>query len=137
MATITTFMICDNIENVPTSGGGAVPRLVAPQVALRPQFVPGNFSFGVAVGVCDVNLHKRIVLQYTITDPKGKLVQDSGPTEFPAIDAPDTMPSEFQGFVMSIDVRNLMITAEGKYLFTLYIDGELIGSHEIPVFMRR
>ena len=47
------------------------------------------------------------------------------------------MPSEFQGFVMSIDVRNLMITAEGKYLFTLYIDGELIGSHEIPVFMRR
>lgn len=50
MAKLFSFTICDSINNLPASGG-TVPMLIAPQIALRPQFVPGNFSW---VGYWDV-----------------------------------------------------------------------------------
>ena len=57
MAKLTAFMLCDSISAIPVPEGGVLQQLVSPQIALRPQFIPGNFSFGVAVGVQGVNLH--------------------------------------------------------------------------------
>lgn len=131
-------MLCDSINNIPVPAGGVLQQLISPQVALRPQFIPGNFSFGVAVGVQGINLHITNRIRFTISDPLGKVIYDSGVSEFPPFpeDVPETMPEEYQGFLMNMDIRNLVIHENGEYLFSIYVNDELVGTQSVPVFQR-
>lgn len=138
MAIITAFMLCDNIENAPLPTGGVVQKLTSPQMCLRPQFVPGNYSFGVSVGIQGIDFRTATKVRFTISNPGGMVVQDSGTSEFPPIpeylDGP--LPMEYKGFLMNMEIRNMTILMEGEYLFSVYIDDELIGNQIIPVFRR-
>lgn len=138
MAKLTAFMLCDSINNIPDPSGGFLQQIISPQVALRPQFVPGNFSFGVAVGVRGIDLHITNRIRFTISDPQGKIIQDSGVSEFHpiSVDVPETMPDEYQGFLMNMDIRNLVIHENGEYLFSIYVNDELVGIQSIPIFQR-
>lgn len=138
MAKLTAFMLCDSISAIPVPEGGVLQQLVSPQIALRPQFIPGNFSFGVAVGVQGVNLHITNRIRFTISDSQGNVIQDSGISEFPPLpeNTPETMPAEYQGFLMNMDIRNLVIHKDGEYLFSLYVNDELVGTQSIPIFQR-
>lgn len=138
MAKITAFMLCDSISAIPVPEGGVLQQLVSPQIALRPQFIPGNFSFGVAVGVQGVDLHITNRIHFTISDSQGNVIQDSGISEFPPLpeNIPETMPAEYQGFLMNMDIRNLVIHKDGEYLFSLYVNDELVGTQSIPIFQR-
>ena len=109
MAKLFSFTICDSINNLPASGG-TVPMLIAPQIALRPQFVPGNFSFGLAIGMSE--------------------------TDLPIISKGDTLPQKYQGFMMCVDIRNLVIPCEGEYIFTFYLNGECVAKQSVPIFKR-
>lgn len=131
-------MLCDSISAIPVPEGGVLQQLVSPQIALRPQFIPGNFSFGVAVGVQGVNLHITNRIRFTISDSQGNVIQDSGISEFPPLpeNTPETMPAEYQGFLMNMDIRNLVIHKDGEYLFSLYVNDELVGTQSIPIFQR-
>lgn len=134
MARLEFVVVCNAINSVPGERGEMTPNLVAPQIALRPRFVPGNFSFALSVGISGVDLQKENRMRFTITTPEGRLLQDSGETELPKIPIKDTMPAEYQGFVINMDIRNLVIENEGAYSFALYINGECIGTHTIPIF---
>lgn len=136
MTKLTTFMLCDSINTIPAPTGGFLQQLTSPQMALRPQFIPGNFSFGIAVGVQGINLHITNRVRFTISDPQGKIIRDSGISEFPPIpeDASETLPEQYQGFLMNADIRNLAIHENGEYLFSIYVNGELIGTQSIPIF---
>lgn len=138
MAKITVFMLCDSINNIPIPSGGVLQQLVSPQLVLRPQFVPGTFSFGIAVGIQGVNLHIINRVRFTISDSHGEIVQDSGISEFPPIpeDVPETMPGEHQGFLMNMDIRNLVVHENGEYIFSIYINDELIGTQSVPIYQR-
>lgn len=138
MAKLVSFVICDAINNIPgpADQGKNVPALVAPQIVLRPQFIPGNFSFALAVGVADIDLQAENKIRITISDPTGNFIQDLGENELPKIPIEDTMPKEYQGFMINMDVRNFVIESEGEYTFSLYINGECIGMQKIPVFKR-
>lgn len=136
MAKIVTFMICDAINNIPSPSGEMIPQLVAPQIAVRPQFIPGNYSFSISVGVRDVDLKRVNQIRFTITSPTGVILQDSGNSDFPPTGKPDIIPLEFQGFTLSMDVRNIVIHEEGLYTFSLYINDIVIGTQEIPIFKR-
>lgn len=131
-------MLCDSISAIPVPEGGVLQQLVSPQIALRPQFIPGNFSFGVAVGVQGVDLHITNRIHFTISDSQGNVIQDSGISEFPPLpeNIPETMPAEYQGFLMNMDIRNLVIHKDGEYLFSLYVNDELVGTQSIPIFQR-
>ncbi|MDD6441889.1 MAG: hypothetical protein PUG71_07270 [bacterium] len=133
MAKLSMFMLCNAINNL-QQANGSIPQLIGPQTVLRPQFVPSNFSFGIAVGVTDVNLHESYRIRFTIADPDGKVVHDSGESDFPAIEKADTLPVEYQGFALSIDIRNLIVEKEGAFKFNLFINGKVVGEHEIPIF---
>ena len=106
MAKLFSFTICDSINNLPASGG-TVPMLIAPQIALRPQFVPGNFSFGLAIGMSEIDLHISNKLKLVIQSPDGNVIHDSGETDLPIISKGDTLPQKYQGFMMCVDIRNL------------------------------
>ena len=99
MAKLFSFTICDSINNLPASGG-TVPMLIAPQIALRPQFVPGNFSFGLAIGMSEIDLHISNKLKLVIQSPDGNVIHDSGETDLPIISKGDTLPQKYQGFMI-------------------------------------
>lgn len=136
MAKIASFILCDSITNIPGPPNISVPQLNSPQIALRPPFIPGAISFGIAVGVNDFDLTTTNRIRFTITNPDGKEIQNSGDAEFGPLPITDSMPQQYQGFILSTDIRNLEIIAEGVYVFSLFVNGEVAGTCEIPVFKR-
>lgn len=56
MAKLSTFVICEAINNIPTPNGNSFLQMNSPQIALRPEFIPSSYSFGVLFGVRDINL---------------------------------------------------------------------------------
>lgn len=137
MPNITMFLVCDSINNFSPQPEINIPQLMGPQCVLRPQFIPGTFSFGLAVGVAGVDSNEQNTIRFTITNPAGAIIQNSGDNVFPPIGIDDTMPKEYQGFMLSLDIRNLLIEKEGVYTFTLYVNNVEIGHKEIPVFKGR
>lgn len=138
MAKIAYFMICDTMNNVPMPGGSVGLNMVNPQLLLTPTYIPGNFSFCVVVGVRDVkpvNLNTdAIKLKFEFLTPQGKLLQQSM-ADLPMVKM-QKIPDQYQGFLMSFDLRNLPIEEEGAYILKLYIDDEFIGEEEIPIFKK-
>lgn len=137
MAKLTCFMICDSVKNIPGPDGKFQTTLVAPQMVLRPQIIPSNFSFAIAFGISDINLNEANKLKFTITNPEGKIIENQGEVELPVISViDDQLPRIYQGFTINIDVRNLLISVEGEYKFTVYVNGENIGERSIPAYKR-
>lgn len=136
MAKFTSFVVCESINNMPVANMNVVPTLVAPQVALRPQYVPGNFSFGVAVGINDIDLQAVNKVRFAIKSPEGIILQDSGVSELPVAPQDSALPPQYQGFMMCIDIRNLAVPCEGEYTFSFYLNDECVGDQIIPIFKR-
>lgn len=136
MITISTYMLCDSIGNINSPDGGNIPQLIAPRTVLRPELIPGSFSFGLVVGVENVDLKQNNKIMFKIFSPYGDLLQDSGENELPAITQEDTIPKKHQGYTLSIDIRNLSIEHPGVYTFSLYINGETVGTKDIPIYQR-
>jgi len=136
MPKLTMFVVCDSVGSFTPQPNVSIPQLTGPQVVLRPVFIPGTFSFGIAAGVLGVDLKHNNEVQFTIKAPNGSIIQDSGKSSIPILAAieEDVLPDEYQGFMLTLDVRNLIIEEEGVYTFTLMINDEIIGSHEIPIF---
>ena len=136
MAELFSFTICESLSNMPVAAAGSVPVLVAPQIALRPQFIPGNFSFGIALGISGVNLKEPNKMKFIVKSPDGAIAYDSGETELPVVTKNDSLPAEHQGFMMCIDVRNLVFRFEGEYIFSLFLNGENIANKSVPVYKK-
>jgi len=133
MAKITTFAFGTTVANI-SEKQGPTPHLVAPQVVLRPAFIPSNFSFGVTFGIRGVDITNHIMLRFFISSPSGTIVHDSGDTELPVVGKKDTLPAEYQGLVVNLDLRNIVIKEEGIYSLVVYINGEELTHQEIPIF---
>lgn len=136
MAQLTSFVICESINNMPAANMNVVPTLVAPQVTLRPQYIPGSFSFGVAVGINGIDLQTVNNVRFTIKSPESVILQDSGVSELPVAPQDTALPSKYQGFMMCIDIRNLAIPCEGEYVFSFFLNDECVGNHIIPIYKR-
>ena len=134
MAKLYSFTICESLNNMPAGDAGSIPMLIAPQIALRPQFIPGNFSFAMAIGVSEIDLKQLNKMRFTIAGPDGTILNDSGENELPIVPKPDLLPAEYQGFMMCIDVRNLVIPSEGMYIVSLYLNGEQFAAQGIPIY---
>lgn len=131
---ISNFFICENVENN-NNNGKNVPLLIAPLTVIRPNNIPTNFSFGLAVGVNSVNLKNDNSIRFTINNPNGIVVHDSGENVFPKLIEDDgNLPDKYKGYTLVIDIRNLTIDIEGEYLFNLYINGTKLEEEIIPVY---
>ena len=133
MAKVSMFTLCDSIENVHTPGG-VVTHLVAPRTVLRPEFVPSNFSFGVSIGVRDLDFSVPNKVKFIISSPSGKILQESSDINIEIPHVEDTLPTEHQGFSINIDVRNLSVPEEGVYSFVLIVNDNPLETQEIPIF---
>ena len=136
MAKAVSFVICDSIQNVPGPQGELVPTIVAPQIALRPQFIPSYFSFAMALGVSDIDLRAENRMRLVILNPEGESIHDTGDSALPQVEDQDVLPREYQGFIANMDIRNLAILSEGEYKFVSYVNGDCIGEYGVPIFKR-
>lgn len=134
---VASYMLCDSINNVNLSNGTTVPQLVMPKSVLRPQYIPSTFSFGISVSVWGMDLSKKNTMRFKISDPDGNTIQESNDNELPASVEDSFLPEEYQGFTVSIDIRNLNISKSGVYKFALSINGEEICIKDIPVYEAR
>ena len=134
MVRITTFTLCDSVNTQHGPQGQQTTQLVEPRIVLRPMFIPGNYSFGISIGVQGVNLHQQNRVSFQIFAPNGDIVQNSGTTDIPAFGQKDTLPPEFQGLVLNLDIRNLIVKEEGIYKLILYINEEPLAAQQIPIF---
>lgn len=133
MAKVTMFVLCDHIENIPAQQG-QITHLVAPQVALRPAYIPGSFSFGLAVGVQGINLSQVNKIKFKILTPNSDVIQESTEEAIPVIGQEDSLPVEFHGFVLNLDIRNLVVKDEGIYKFILFVNGDPLEAQNIPIY---
>ncbi len=137
MPKLVNFMICDTINNVVDANGRNTTNLVNPLMVLRPQVIPSGYSFGISFGVADIDLNKVNKLGFSITNPNGDIVEELAEADFPAaIPVDSNLPSKYQGLTISIDIRNMMISVEGEYVFTVFINGEKIEEIIIPAYKR-
>lgn len=134
MPTLTMFTVCNSIGDLNPQPGVSIPTLNGPQAVLRPLFIPSSFSFGISAGVIGIDLTKPNSIRFVITNPDKKIIQDSGESGFPALPEGDSLPIEYQGFMLTLDIRNLVIEKEGVYVFELYVNGVSAGAREIPIF---
>ena len=136
MVKITSFMICNTIEKTtgvdPESGA---PILVSPQVSVRPEFIPSNFSFGVAAGITNIDPSSDSRVKITIENPDGEIIFESDTVDLPKASNTDKkMPINYQGYMLTLDIRNLQIKKEGCYKFKVFIDDSLIDTKDIPIY---
>ncbi len=135
MPELTMFTVCESVGNVSPQPGVNIPQLMGPQTVLRPMFIPGSFSFGVSAGVIGINLKQSNSVKFTIKTPTGQIVQASENAVFPPIFEDDSLPQEYQGFMLTLDVRNMVVEEQGNYSFELFINDESVGSRAIPIFV--
>ena len=134
MVRITSFIMSDGITNIPDQNGQVIQILSRPLQILRPQFIPSAFSFCFAVGISGINLtEENNVIHLAITDPDGKEVTQFNDISVPT-DPDSTLPVDDSGCMICMDVRNVSILMEGKYLLQVKFNNELIGTREIPVY---
>ena len=69
-----------------------------------------------------------------IKSPSGEMAIDFGTAELPASDEKSSLPPEYSGFTLCIDVRNMNVLEEGGYKLIIEINGERLEDKEIPVF---
>lgn len=134
MARIAAFMLCDAINNINAPDGSTVPQLVSPRTVIRPSIIPGSFSFGIAIGIEDIDLKQSNKIKFEIISPDGEVLQASGENALPIFDNDDILPVEHQGFTLSIDIRNLVIKKAGVYEFKFFVNDNNIGTQMIPIF---
>ena len=77
---------------------------------------------------------QKNTLHLWITSPSGESVIDFGNAELDVIEKKGALPDEYSGFTLCIDVRNMIIMAEGCYYLNAEINGEHLEKMEIPVF---
>lgn len=130
MAKITTFLYCDSIENIMTPSG---PKLTIsnPLQVFTPAFIPGNFSFGILLGIIDfdTNLKHTFRLLFKHTDSQ-EVVFDTGIIEFP-IQNKSKLPKHLDGTMVNLDLRNVVIKDQGEYFTEVIFDDEKIGEYPI------
>lgn len=137
MAELTAFLITESTQNIVRSGSNdSVQQLTGPLIALRPQFIPSNFSFSVTFGIRGIDLEKQNILKLTLKRPSGSILHDLGNVQFPPIHNKDSLPLTYSGFVGGIDFRNLALDEEGCYKLEIYVNGQLVSVQDIPVYKR-
>lgn len=132
MAKVVTFMYCESSQNEMTPQGPKL-HIINPMLVLTPAFIPGMFSFGVTIGVMDIDIEATHTLKFILKSPiEGeKNVVDTGDITLsipkPAID----LPKDMHGLTMGMDFRNAPLKYEGEYTGEVYFDGVLIGEYPI------
>lgn len=140
MAKLANFIYCLNAERhqIPQGNGESINAMGVLTV-LRPEFVPGAFSFSIIFSILDIDIKTNGKIQIIFKDNSNKEVINTGEIIIPPIprEEEDPLPAEYVGYNLSMDFRNVVFETNGNYAMEVYYNNELIGTNPIYVKGRR
>lgn len=136
MPIIASHILGENLQSVPNGMGGIVQHLTAPMTVIRPQYIPGNYSFSALIGIKDIDMQRENTMQVLLKTPTGEVLNDLGEKPLPVVVPDSNLPPEYAGFMLGVDFRNVVFAEAGCYKIEITINNELIGDIEVPVFRK-
>lgn len=131
MTSLKSFIYCEGIDTNLTPNGPK-PSLVSPLATLTPMFIPSMYSFSIFMSIqhdeLNCNNSFRIVFRKKDSD---LAIVDSGNQILPTLNIESDLPKEARGFMINMDLKNVVIKEEGMHTCDVYINNNLIGSSEI------
>ena len=134
MPKIATFTLCEDITASINGNGERRTCLTGPKAVLSLSHIPGNCSFGIGLGLINVDWSRDRKIAYEIWSPNGTCVEKSETLEIPDKYANVAVPVAQQNISLNIKVMNMHVPKEGDYKFVLLINGECVGERTFPVF---
>ena len=134
MAKLVSFMLFASTQNIQNANGGLVQQLSGPIIVLRPRYIPSEFSFAIAIGINDVDLNIDNTVQIIFKSPNNDIILDTGNGKLSASATDSNLPSEYQGFAMTMPLQNIALDTEGVYSLEVFFNDELLDKRAIPVF---
>lgn len=141
MAELTNFIYCINAERIPANGeNGDSINAIGILTALTPEFVPGTFSFSIIFSILGMDTSENNVIRIIFAKKdEEKILVDSGPVAIPPMPDKDkvSLPPEYKGLNMSMDLRNVVFEEEGIYITRVFFNGDILREKTIYVKGRR
>ena len=136
MAKLVSFVYCMNAikEPEPSNALNAI-NVVS---SLRPDYIPGGFSFSVVFSILDIKLDSpsNAIRVRFLNKENDEVVADSGTILLPAqslSEEDQLLPQQYRGFNMSLDFRNIIFKQSGLYATEIVFNGESLGTQDIFV----
>lgn len=140
MAKLANFIYCLSAERqqVPQGQGESINAMGVLTV-LTPEFVPGTFSFSIIFSILDVDASSDSQIKIVFKEKGGKEIVNTGSITIPPAPAEVgvQIPSEYLGYNLSMDFRNVVFEHEGEYATEVYFNSVLLGTNVIYVKGRR
>lgn len=135
MAHVTTFIYSEESRNEMHPKGQKM-NIINPLLVFSPKYLPGQFSFSVAIGILEVDYSETHVFRYFLKGPniEQEPLVDTGDIPIPTQPNPKNLPLEMQGIFMGFDLRNIELEDEGKYTSEVFLDGKSLGVY--PIFAK-
>jgi len=138
MANLANFIYCLNAERIPAADGqGESVNALGIVNALTPEYVPGAFSFSIVFSVLklDVKKHNSIRVVFSSSEDSKVLVDTQEIMIPPAAEENSiNLPEENKGFIMSMDMRNVVFETNGLYETEIIVNQETIG--KVPIYVK-
>lgn len=136
MPKISTFMYSEGAVNETVPNGQRL-HIVAPLLIFTPMFIPGTFSFSVALGILGIDVDKDHIFQFKFKTPvtgEAPLI-DTGEINFPRISDSSIydLPLDMRGIMLNFGFQNVVFRNEGTYISEVFLDGESLGEFPIDV----
>jgi len=140
MANLANFLYCLNAERQQApQGQGESINAMGVLTVLTPEFVPGLFSFSIIFSILDIDSTSDSQIKIVFKDNTGKELINTGNIIMPPVptDVGIRLPSEYVGYNLSMDFRNVVFENEGEYTTDVYFNNALLGTNPIFVKGRR
>lgn len=133
MPKLATFTLCEDITAITNDNGERKTCLTGPKASLSLSCIPGNFSFGIGLGLVNVDWSRDRKIAFEIWSPSGTCVEKSETIEIPDEYANTDIPVAQQSISFNAKVKNMNVPEEGNYKFVLLINGKCVGEKSFPI----
>ena len=133
MPKLATFTLCEDITAITNDNGERKTCLTGPKASLSLSRIPGNFSFGIGLGLVNVDWSRDRKIAFEIWSPSGTCVKKSETIIIPDEYANTDIPVAQQNISFNAKVENMNVPEEGNYKFVLFVNGERVGEKSFPV----
>ncbi|MFF2179444.1 DUF6941 family protein [Lysinibacillus sp. NPDC058147] len=131
---VSSFMFFDDVQHMSNSSApGSALHLINPQNIIRTPFIPSTYSFAVAFGVTNINTEESHILSFQLVNPINEVIVDTSEIHIQPERTDKIVPIEARGYTFNLNLRNVKLQYEGKYVGRIFVSKELIG--EFPLFV--
>jgi|LSQX01.3.fsa_nt_gb hypothetical protein len=133
MATLTGYMLCENVESSTPPFAGLEPRvrIVGPLSDISLKYVPSHFAMTLVLCLDNLLENEPHMLRVLFRH-NDRVVLETAPIN---IDSIVGHVSELRGTVLTLGMQNLDLEETGQYHFDIFYNDEKLAS--LPITIRK